>query len=127
MGTHGFGLLVGVHCSQSFREPRADDDDVALFELDAFFLGYRLKLFDCDSVGIEGVIFDALSICPGFVVDENASANEAAAVVPVCIGVSYAERFALFRNPRFNVGKDFVLSSFPNSWINSSTFGLWPL
>lgn len=69
MWTHGLGLLFCIHCAQCLCESGPDDDDIALFELDACILGYGFEVFDCDSVGVKGVEFDALFVGPGFVVD----------------------------------------------------------
>lgn len=85
MRAHGFGLLLSVHFPQLFGEARTNYDDISLLEIHTLFFGYGLYLFDCDSVGVERIEFDALSVGPGLVVDKDAATNQATTFVPVLI------------------------------------------
>ena len=82
MTVGGVGGVV-EQIGQVFGEAGADDDDVALAEVDARFFGDGLDVLEADDVLVEGVELEAVLVGPALEVDEDAAGRDAAEFVPI--------------------------------------------
>ena len=83
---HRLLLLRRVHLAQVLRKARPDDQDVAELEARALVFRRGLQVRDRDRVRVEARVLDAFGLGVGFVVEQDAAADEAAALVPVFEG-----------------------------------------
>jgi hypothetical protein len=80
---HHLLLLLSGRPAQILREARPNNQDICKLELGPLVLGDSLQVRDCDRVVVEAGVFDTLGFGVSFVVEEDATADEAATLVPV--------------------------------------------
>lgn len=83
LGRAGHALLA-VRVVVPVDPAGADDEDVARLELDILFFCDGFDVGDLDAGALSGRVRDVVLLGPGVVVDQDATANESAALGPNC-------------------------------------------
>lgn len=86
VGAERLLLARGVHGVKLFGEAAAHEQDIALAEGGALVLGHGFQLVERDGVAVEALVLDALGLRVRAEIEEYTAANEAATLMPVCIG-----------------------------------------
>ena len=81
---HAVSLLIICSCGNAVRVASPNQDDVALTEHDVMFLRHTPDLGERDFVRIVRGVVDSMCNGVGYIVEKDASRDDATSIVPVC-------------------------------------------